>query len=161
MCARTARIALNLMFAAAFAAVFLIPAVIETAPVGGFVAESGSDRIQRESVAAAKPDNTPTRVWGAGDFPGRSAVKDGVPVDAVVVVRHDGTAERQPFDEGYAVTHDDDAGNDLWVVGGCHEMPAPMGYYSRSSPRIRGWLARWWLRRRVLRVERALAERGR
>lgn len=35
-------------------------------------------------------------------------------------------------------------------------MPAPLGYSRRNDPGLRGWLARWWYRRRVKRVRKAL-----
>jgi len=35
-------------------------------------------------------------------------------------------------------------------------MPAPLGYHHRDERGPRGWLARWWLRRRTRQVRAML-----
>lgn len=37
-------------------------------------------------------------------------------------------------------------------------MPTPLGYTRRDDDGLRGWLARWWLRRRTERIRRALKQ---
>jgi len=113
--------AINLALVPTAALAFGISANTHDAPLGDY--QPMAPGIAWDAFLQSRahhPDNVPdwTRAT-ARAYPGCEAVQDGVLYDTVVVVKSDASTVRMPFDKAWALGHDDERANDVWVIGGC------------------------------------------
>lgn len=89
---------------------FMLAGITHEAPVGGWV---GTD-----TAAAERPAAAPT--WEThGGMNGCEPIREGVLSDRVLVVTQQGSVERVGFDAAWAVAHDSESANDVYVIGAC------------------------------------------
>lgn len=105
------------LLAVAFAGAVMASAVTHAAPVGSFVGERGDSA----RMVAEKPVNVP--VWGhehAEQYPGCApTLPEGVIPATVVAVDLTGEVSRMAFDKAWTATHNDNAADNVWIVGMC------------------------------------------
>ncbi|GAB2762213.1 hypothetical protein [Nocardioides pakistanensis] len=88
-----------------------ITGMTHDAPLAGYVGQASPQ----------KPANTPA--WSTGDaaaYPGCGRVLPvGDVPSSVVVVRLTGEVTKMDFDQAWERTHNDNAADDVWVIGAC------------------------------------------
>ena len=98
---------------------FLLAAITHDAPEGDYQAMGPAAwEVFKESRNLDEPTNVPEWSWVAADFPSCSGATD-VLADQVVVVDSGAESYRLGFDQAWAINHDGERANDVWVVGTC------------------------------------------
>ena len=110
----------NLLLPVAFALAAFIPAITHDAPLGDYQKIRGevASMMFIESRGLDQPTNVPEWSWVAEDFPSCSPRTDVLAED-VVVVDSGADSHRMDFDRAWALNHDNERANDVWVVGTC------------------------------------------